>query len=236
MATLAQSKPLAVEVSAGAAMLPEPPRDADPAAWAAHYERLYQSAGSPEALPWAEGRPCAALLSWLTVEAPCLVRPGASAVVVGCGVGDDAAELAARGYDVTAFDVSATAVEWARRRHPQIADRFVQADLLTLPASMQRRADLVVEIHTLQAMHPGLRARAAEAVASLARPRGTILVICRGRDDDEPLGEEPPFAFSTRELTELFSAAGWQPTRDIDDFVEEGTPSRRRLRAAFRRG
>jgi SAM-dependent methyltransferase len=234
MAMLAQTKPVTVAVeSAGSACAPHA---ADPGAWAGYFEEVYRdAAGDMSRIRWADGRPNPALLSWLTVEGPCLVRPGATAVVVGCGLGDDARELADRGYDVSAFDVSPTAVNWAKERHPEIADRFVQADLLALPPSMLRRADLVVEIYTVQSLHPALRERALQAVASLARPRGTILVLCRGRDESEPLGDEPPYPLSARELTDLMGAQGWRPTRTIDDFYDEQDPPKRRLRAAFRR-
>jgi SAM-dependent methyltransferase len=236
MPTVAQSRPLAVEVS-GTLTLQPAPAAAEPGAWARHFEDIYQSAsGDAAAIPWADGRPNPALLSWLTVEAPCLVRPGASAVVVGCGLGDDARELADRGYDVTAFDVSPTAVEWARRRHPEIADRFIITDLLALPATLLRRADLVVEISTIQSMHPDLRAGAAQAIASLGRPRGTIIAICRGRDESDPLDDQPPYPLTPRELTGLFEAQGWRPVRPVDDFYDDLDPPRRRLRAAFRKG
>jgi SAM-dependent methyltransferase len=232
MATLAHSDMRRIEVVPGALA----PPGGDPGAWARHYDELYRdAAGDPARIPWTDGRANPALISWLTAEAPCLVRPGASAVVVGCGLGDDARELAGRGYDVTAFDVSPCAVEWARRAHPSIADRFHIADLLALPPAMLRRADLVVEVYTLQALPPELRRRAADAVISLARPRGTILAICRGRDEHDPLGAEPPYPLTVRELTELFECRGWSPTRPVDDFYDDQEPPRRRLRAAFRR-
>ena len=236
MPTAAQSNPLAIEISGDFTAMRPAPAVADPSAWAAHYDEIYRAAGgNSAAIRWADGRPNATLLSWLTVEAPCLVRPGASAVVVGCGLGDDARELADRGYDVTAFDVSPTAIAWARRRHAEIAERFTTADLLSLPSSLLRRADLVVEIYTIQSLHPDLRARAAQAIAALARPRGTIVVICRGRDEGEPFDDNPPYPLTPSELTGLFEAQGWKPTRAIDDFYDDQDPPKHRLRAAFRR-
>jgi hypothetical protein len=175
------------------------------------------------------------MTAWLNREAPGLVRPGASAVVVGCGLGDDIKDLSDRGYETVAFDVSPTAVQWARTRHPTLADHFMVADLFAPPSGLVRRADLVVEINTIQSFHPSLRERAAGAIAGLARPRGTILVICRGRDEADPMPETPPFPLMRREIESLFGACGWSPIREMDDFMDAENPPKRRLRAAFKR-
>lgn len=232
MPTIAESKPAAIEVAPG---LPTPPRAADAGAWSRYYEEVYRHArGDRSRVRWADARANPGLISWLTVEAPCLVRPGATAVVVGAGLGEDARELADRGYDVTAFDVSPSAIDWAKRAHPEIAERFSVADLLNLPPTMLRRADLVVEISTIQSLHPDLRQRAADAVISLARPRGVVLVICRGREESDPC-DGPPFPLTKPELTTLFSCRGWMATREIDDYEDDEQPPVRRMRAAFRR-
>jgi hypothetical protein len=124
-------------------------------------------------------------------------------------------------------------VRWAQTRHPGLAEHFMVADLFSPPTGLLRRADLVVEVNTIQSLHPSLRQRAAGAIAGLARPRGTILVICRGREEGEALPEDPPFALTRRELLSLFS--GWSPMRDVDDFMDSEDPPQRRLRAVFRR-
>lgn len=215
------------------------PRDADGASWSAYFEGLYRRAeGVPERVPWADAGPCPALVSWLNAEAPGLVRPGATVTVVGCGLGHDAAELAGRGYDVVGFDCAPTAVDWARREHPELADRLIVADLLDVPAHLRRRADLVVEVYTLQSVAPGLRPAMARAVCGLARPRGLVVTICRGRGEDEPLGAQvgPPFAFTAGELASLMAAEGFCPLRAVDDFMDDEDPPKRRLRGVFRRG
>lgn len=231
MASAIQTSPRAVEVHTSGVCAP--PATADAAAWAEFFDEVYrEAAGDPARIPWAAGRADPSLQDWLNDVAPGLVRPGAAAVVVGCGLGDDARELADRGYEVTAFDVSPAAIRWARERHPDLSERFHVADLFSIPPSLCRRADLVVEAHTLQALHPELRARAAAGVASLARPRGTILAICAGREEGEPLPDSPPFPLCARELADLMSAHGFAPTGPIEDSASAGG---RRLRAAFRR-
>jgi SAM-dependent methyltransferase len=234
MASLVRSRPIEV---ATAPPRPAPPASAEPAAWSRYFETLYRDADHDTSrVPWAETEPNPGLLAWLSAEAPSLVRPGATVCVAGCGLGDDVRELAGRGYDVVGFDVSRTAIEWARERHPGLEDRFHVADLFDLPSHLARRADLVVEVYTIQSLHPALRAAAARAIASLARQRGTILTVCRGRDESEPLGDEPPFPLTGSELTSLLAAEGFHPIRPLDDYLDDERPPKRRLRGAFRRG
>lgn len=204
--------------------------------WSAYFETIYRDAsGDAGAVPWADGGPNPALVSWLNSEAPGLIRPGATVAVVGCGLGDDVRELADRGYDVVGFDCSPAAISWARRRHTVVAERLVVADLFALPGSLARRHDLVVEINTLQALDPSLRPAAAAGVASLARPRGAVLVICRGREAGEALPPEPPFPLSYGELESLMAGNGLAPMGAIDAFTDDECPPNRRLRAVFRR-
>ena len=103
---------------------------------AAFFEAIYgEAAGDTTRVPWAHGQPHPALVTWLNAVAPSLIRCGSRVAVVGCGLGDDAVELTHRGYDVTAFDVSPTAIEWARRRHPEIARDLHVADLFDIGAT-----------------------------------------------------------------------------------------------------
>ncbi|MEX2218340.1 MAG: methyltransferase domain-containing protein [Phycisphaerales bacterium] len=244
MATLLHTAIRPVEVRAPEARsVPPAPAGADGRIWAEWFDRLYtEAAGDPARVPWADGAPSPALVAWLNSEAPAMIRPGATAVVVGCGLGDDVRELADRGYDATGFDVSPAAVDWARRQHPDLAERFLVADVTALSANLRRRADLVVEVSTIQAVHPALRQAVTGGIAALARPRGVVLAICRGRDEHEPLDrvEGPPFALTAHELVALFEHEGFAPVggRQPDDFTEDGEPPKggcRRLRAALRR-
>src|SRR5689334_19180435 len=97
---------------------------------------------------------------------------GRTAVVIGCALGADAEFVAGLGFTTTAFDVSPTAIQLARERHPRTAVRYVTFDLLHVPAAWQRAFDLVVEIITLQALPPELHPRAASAVRELVAGSG----------------------------------------------------------------
>jgi SAM-dependent methyltransferase len=209
----------------------------DPLAWNSFYADLYRGAQGVAEIPWANLKPCPALVAWLNAEAPALIRPGASVAVVGCGLGDDVREVFSRGYDVIGFDISPRAIDWARERHPEVSDRLIVGDVFDLPRNLMRRHDLVIEIYTIQSVAPALRERVAAGVVSLARPRGVVLTICRGRDECEPLDslEGPPFPLSCAELKGLFEGQGFAPMHEPDDFLDDEDPPQRRVRAAFRR-
>lgn len=203
---------------------------------ARHFESVYTEARrGGVAVPWDDGRANPPLVSWLNVAAPRVIRPGARAVVVGCGLACDVEELHDRGYDVTGFDVSREAIDWARQTHPRVADRLCVADVFDPPDNLLRRFDLVVEINTLQAVEPSLRGRAADGIARLAKPHGSILVIARGRDDNDPLPDEPPYPLSSDELCDLMTERGLSLLAPLDDFDDCEDPPVRRLRGVFRR-
>ena len=198
----------------------------DPTSW---FEPLYAEAdGDPTAIQWADLTPNSALVAWLDG----LPDPlnGRRALVVGCGLGDDAEELARRGATVTAFDISPTAVDWCRRRFPESSVRYVVADLLEPPEAWHAAFDLVIEIYTLQVLPPGPRGRAAEQLAQLLAPSGRLLVIARARALDESAGEMPwPL---TRDELHQFSALGLREV-SIREFVERAAPPVRRFLAEF---
>ncbi|NNF43554.1 MAG: class I SAM-dependent methyltransferase [Phycisphaerales bacterium] len=200
------------------------------------FETIYADArGDATQVPWADGRPHPALVTWLNAIAPSLVRCGARVAVVGCGLGDDAVELIRRGYDVTAFDCSPTAIEWAQRRFPAHGAAFSHADLFSLPTRWHHRFDLVVEINTVQALPPTRRGDTLHAIANLLSPRGMLLVICRARQDASSLDAGPPWPLTEEELLEAAAAAGLAVEGEPCTFRDSETPPVLRTRALFRR-
>jgi len=201
-------------------------------------EEVYASSGGEASrVPWSHTRANPALVAWLDRRAPGLVRCGARVAVVGCGLGQDAVLLAERGYDVLGFDASASAIEHARRLHPEHASSFVVADLRDLPTSWRHRFDLVVEVHTLQALPPEHRASLASGIAELVAPHGRLVAIARGRADASPLVSVsgPPYPFTPSELIGLLADQGLALEGVLDDFEDNNDPPVRRLRGCFTR-
>lgn len=169
------------------------------------FEEIYAQAGADLAsIPWASLTPNPALVAWLDRHPA--AGEAAAALVVACGLGDDAEELARRGHAVTAFDVSPTAIEQCRKRFPDSAVRYVVADLFELPAAWSESFDLVIEIRTLQSLAPDRRRTAAEAIAGTVAPGGRLFVRTAAREPDEPLSSRP-WPLTRREL-DAFTGAG----------------------------
>jgi 2-polyprenyl-3-methyl-5-hydroxy-6-metoxy-1,4-benzoquinol methylase len=197
-----------------------------------YFESQYAEAkGDPSRIRWADQRPNPALVNWLNAVAPSLVRCGARACVVGCGLGDDAQEIAKRGYDITAFDCSPTAVEWARQRDPENARSYVQADLFNLPPKWRHRFDLVVEIYTIQSLPPERHEQAMKSLAEILSPNGHMLLIARAAE--EPVhGDERPWPLTQEELRRLCSVAGLKIVDDnVSIFEDDEDPPVLRMRA-----
>jgi SAM-dependent methyltransferase len=176
------------------------------------FEDMYAAAGDDlAAVPWANLRPFPQLVEWLGGEK---VAAGATALVIGCGYGDDAEELARRGFAVSAFDFSPTAIGRARERFPDSAVDYRVADLFDLPVEWGERFDLVVEIRTLQSLPIDVRKRGAAAIAATVAPGGRVWLFALGRETHLP-GERRPWPVVPGELAELERAGLiWESRRE----------------------
>src|SRR5262249_59055944 len=96
--------------------------------------------------PWARLAPTPHRVQW--ARARSLRGPGRSALVVGCGFGDDAEFVASRGFNVVAFDISPTAIDGARGRFPGSSVDYTPGDLLNPPASWRGALHLAAGIYT----------------------------------------------------------------------------------------
>ncbi|TWP51845.1 class I SAM-dependent methyltransferase [Lentzea tibetensis] len=168
---------------------------ASPTGW---FEELYVQAAQGHAeVPWDRGSPHPLLAEW----ARDVDGTGRSALVVGCGLGRDSEFLAAKGFTVTAFDVSPTAVETIRRRFPDSPVDYRVADLLNPPAEWHHGFDLVVESLTVQSLPISLHAEAIAQVAGLTGDQ--LVVLAEARDDDSPVPDGPPWPLTPTEVEQF---------------------------------
>ncbi len=108
------------------------------------FEDLYSEAdGDLSIIPWADLAPNPNFVSWL--DAHDVVSKGKSALKIGCGLGDDAEELARRGFNTTAFDISETAISWCHKRFPVSLVNYLALDLFQAPKEWEHRFDFVLE-------------------------------------------------------------------------------------------
>jgi len=202
----------------------------DPVGW---FEPLYaQARGRADAIPWAELTPHPYLVDWL--DDPPLPPTGDQAIVVGCGLGDDAAAVAQRGFAVTAFDVSATAVDWAARRFRDLPIDWRTHDLLALPPDLGQAFDLVVEVRTVQSLPGVVRDAAMQAIGGLVAPGGTLVAVALMATSDEVARATtgPPWPQSPSELA-AYQAAGLE--RVHLEHAAPGSDGTIEVRLTFRR-
>jgi SAM-dependent methyltransferase len=150
----------------------------DPTGW---FDSIYRDAGGDHrAVFWADLEPNPFLIRWLTSSPSGSARR--TAVVIGCGVGDDAEALSEAGYEVTAFDISPEAIRLCTNRYPDTRVDYLVADLFDYPGDWASAFDVVYECNTIQVLPGRYRIRARDAMVSLVAPGGHLLVSCRSRE------------------------------------------------------
>ena len=207
------------------------------------FEEFYARAGGDIAkIYWADLAPNPCLVSWLEAQVKAQVKAQAAAqsprqhskraVVIGCGLGDDAEVLARHGYRVTAFDISESAVAMCQARYPDSGVDYVVADLFTPPQDWLRGFDLVFECNTIQILVGDLRGRARDAIAELVAPGGVALVSCRSREPDDEV-EGFPIPMDRHEI-DGFQRAGLLEEH-FDAYDDEQNPPVPHYFAVYRR-
>jgi SAM-dependent methyltransferase len=200
-------------------------RNGDPTGW---FERLYADAAQGQAVvPWDRRAPHPLLVEWIAGQPD---TPRCRTLVVGSGLGDDAAFLAVNGYRVIAFDISKSAIGSARRRFPTSPVDFRIADLLNPPAEWRRHFDLVVETYTTQSLPARLRPTVVLHVGRFVAPGGKLLVLAIARDSNE-LADGPPWPLNRADV-ESFAVEGLE-VLSIEDVRDP--PGTHHWRAVFTR-
>ncbi len=200
----------------------------DPTGW---FEQLYREGEEGKSVvPWVELRPNSKLLEFWRRH-PLEVRDK-RALEIGCGVGDDAEQLAEWGFDTIAFDVSETAIQRCRRRFPDSRVAYVTADLLQAPEEWSHAFDLVLDINTFQVLPPNAREVAMEHAAGFFKEGGHLLVIARAREENDPPGEMP-WPLTRGEFTR-FSEFGLREL-SFEDYLDDESPPVHRFQALYLR-
>jgi|TARA_B100000131_G_C18125233_1_gene614446 SAM-dependent methyltransferase len=167
----------------------------DPLSW---FEEIYTKSDlDRDLIPWDWREPHPFLVEWAQSN------PGRGrALVVGCGLGEDAAFLSKIGWEVTAFDVSKSAVDWAKELHSDTPVKWLVEDLLCTPDSWNRAFDLVVEVHIIQAIPREISKSASEKLAPLVSKEGHLICIGRIRENEEE-APGPPWPLSIDFIEEI---------------------------------
>ncbi len=193
------------------------------------FDALYTEAdGDTSHIPWADTEPTEFLIEWFAKNE--IKGEGKKSLIVGCGLGDDAEFVASKGFDVTAFDISQSAIEWCKKRFPETKVDYVVKDLFDTPDNWTKAFDLIIEINTLQAMPSPFRINAMKCLPTLLADNGLLLVIARGRETGEEI-DGPPWNLSKDEF-QTFIDEGLKEESFEDFFDSEDV---RRFRLLFKR-
>ncbi|KQY57278.1 class I SAM-dependent methyltransferase [Nocardioides sp. Root140] len=134
--------------------------------------------------------------------------PAGTALDVGCGEGADAIWLASRGWQVTALDVSGTALD--RARAAAESDGAQVAWLHTgLADALTASYDLVISFYPALERADGAN---VDRLLSLVTPGGTLLVVHHADVDRERAlehGFDPEAYVGHEHLVDAVTDAGW---------------------------
>ena len=198
----------------------------DPLGW---FEKVYTNAnGDVLSIPWVNLSPHPMLMEWLQKHHR--REEGLRALVIGCGLGDDAEELARGGFKVTAFDISPRAIEWCKERFKNSPVDYQAMDLFKTPDEWRHSFDFVLESRTLQSLPLSFRKQAIEHIARYVGLFGKLLVVARGKDLEQEV-EGPPWPLIKSEL-QAFKRCGLKEMF-LEDYLDQETPPKRHFCAAY---
>lgn len=164
-----------------------------------HWESFYRERDA-ETMPWY----FAGLDPDFAIELEQLGVTSGRVLDIGTGAGTQAIELAARGFDVTATDIAAAAIEVARR---SATTRGVKVELLVddvLDSHVEGMFDVVFDRGCFHTLAPDRRMEYVAMVAARVRPGGWLLLKCFSHLQPGDVG---PYKFTQDEIAAYFGAA-----------------------------
>ncbi len=192
------------------------------------FENIYkQSQGDATKVPWANMQPNIHLAEYLEQH-----RGEGKAIVIGCGLGDDAVALEEAGFEVTAIDISTTAINWCKERFAHTDVDFRVQDIFELPEDMLAQFDFIFEARTIQSIPLEFRDKCIQAISSLMAPQAKVLVVANGKNEGEVF-DGPPWPLTHNELR-LFGNHGCDEL-EFSIFAEESNLSTLKFHALFKK-
>jgi SAM-dependent methyltransferase len=164
--------------------------------------------------PWDIGR-----AQPVMVKLEAAGRLGHRVIDVGCGTGDNALHMAARGHDVVGVDAAPTAIRKAREKVAAMRDggaavsallTFVEGDALSLPdlPGFGTPFDTAIDSGLFHTFGDEERPPFAASLAGVVRPAGTYYMLCFSEHQPGTFG---PRRVTQREIRETFrDETGWR--------------------------
>jgi cyclopropane fatty-acyl-phospholipid synthase-like methyltransferase len=179
------------------------------------WEKMYRDQ-EPETMPWFLERLDPDLARALRI----LRITSGTALDIGTGPGTQAIALAVAGFEVTATDVSATALRKASARAASRAEgktvAFIQDDILN--TALEGEFDIILDRGCFHNLPPERRPDYVAVIERLVRPSGYLFLKCFSHLETT---DEGPYRFSQDEIRSTFSPAF--NVLSIHDTVYHGT-------------
>ncbi|MFL5807615.1 MAG: SAM-dependent methyltransferase [Roseiflexaceae bacterium] len=143
---------------------------------------------------------------------------GGSALDLGTGPGTQAMQLAHRGFDVTATDISEEAIRRAQGKAAGqgLAITWQQDDILSTRLSGE--FDLIFDRGCFHVLPPDRRAAYVSTIAGLLKPGGYFFLKCFSHLQP---GTQGPHRFTPEQIREIFGSR--LQVCSIDETVYQGT-------------
>ncbi len=126
-----------------------------------------------------------------------------TALDLGTGPGTQAMALAERGFEVTATDLSETAIEkaLAKAKEKNLDISFRQDDILN--SKLDQKFDFVLDRGCFHVLPPEQRQNYIRVVDSLIKPKGYLFLKCFSHLETREAG---PYRFTPEEIQDIFSS------------------------------
>jgi SAM-dependent methyltransferase len=108
-------------------------------------------------------------------------------IELGCGTGNSLLYLSTKGFDTTGIDISATAIDIAKKKASEkgVTCKFITADLLGDLSGIHDMYDFVYDWHVLHHIYPEDREKYLHNVYKLLKPGGQYLSVCFSEDSPQ---------------------------------------------------
>ena len=170
------------------------------------WDEMYE--GTP---PWDIGRPQPTFVQ--------LVEKGilreSPALDIGCGTGENALMLAAKGFDVTGVDFTAKAIEKAKRKAKARGAKatFLVHDALDL-AGLKKTFASVIDSGLFHTFGDSERIQYRDELHKVMRPGGTYFMMCFS--EKEPADWDGPRRVTKPEIRKTFAPPKFR-IRSVED-------------------
>lgn len=176
-----------------------------------NWENLYQEK-SVETMPWFNP----ALDADLERALNDLNLSGKTALDIGTGPGTQAIALAERGFQVTAVDLSATAIEKAKAKATALDINWQQDDILN--SKLKKQFDFLFDRGCFHVLSPEQRQNYVSVANQLLVSEGYLFLKCFSYKEIKEAG---PYRFTPQEIEEIFH--NQFKICDIQETVYQGT-------------